>query len=157
MPCDKLTQQDLCGVRSFAEEEPLFGEYSSPFSVVAVIRRFPSDDEFRSEIKVRDLYNFRSRSYWLLRLENHDRKELVPLTEYTIEHILPQNENLSRAWRNALGEDWRQLRDTLLHTLGNLTLTAITPNIMIARSPRSAICRVDFERAHSGSTKCSVS
>ena len=72
---------------------------------------------------MRDLYNFRSRSYWLRRLENHDRKELVPLTEYTIEHILPQNENLSRAWRNALGEDWRQLRDTLLHTLGNLTLT----------------------------------
>ena len=45
---DKLTQQDLCGVRSFAEEGPLFGEYSSPFSVVTVIpaiserRRFPA-------------------------------------------------------------------------------------------------------------------
>ena len=28
-------------------------------------RRFPNDDEFRRELKVRDLYNFRSRSYWL--------------------------------------------------------------------------------------------
>ncbi|OWE35898.1 hypothetical protein A8M42_06415 [Escherichia coli] len=28
-------------------------------------RRFPNDDEFKRELKVRDLYNFRSRSYWL--------------------------------------------------------------------------------------------
>ena len=47
--------------------------------------------------KLKDLYNFRSRSYWLRRLENHDRKERVPVDEYTIEHILPQNENLSAA------------------------------------------------------------
>ena len=36
------------------------------------------------------LYNFRSRSYWLRRLENHGRKERVPVDEYTIEHILPK-------------------------------------------------------------------
>ena len=29
------------------------------------------------DVKVRDLYNFRSRSYWLRRLENHGRKERV--------------------------------------------------------------------------------
>ncbi len=66
-------------------------------------RRFPGDDEFQHEIKARDLYNFRSRSYWLRRLENHDRKELVSVDEYTIEHILPQNEHLSKAWQDALG------------------------------------------------------
>ena len=37
-------------------------------------RRFPSDEEFKREITLRDLYNFRSRSYWLRRIENHDRK-----------------------------------------------------------------------------------
>ena len=58
-------------------------------------RRFPTDDEFRRDLQTRDLYNFRSRSYWLRRLENHGRKERVPVDEYTIEHILPQNENLS--------------------------------------------------------------
>lgn len=86
-------------------------------------RRFPKDEEFQREIKVRDLYNFRSRSYWLRRLENHDRKERVPVDEYTIEHILPQNERLSDAWRVALGNDWRRVQETWLHTLGNLTLT----------------------------------
>jgi len=43
--------------------------------------------------------------------------------EHTIEHILPQNENLSKAWQDALGPEWERIRDTWLHTLGNLTLT----------------------------------
>lgn len=86
-------------------------------------RRFPNDDEFKRDIQTRDLYNFRSRSYWLRRMENHDRKERVPVDEYTIEHILPQNENLSAAWKAALGDDWTRIQETWLHTLGNLTLT----------------------------------
>lgn len=87
-------------------------------------RRFPTDDEFRRDLHTRDLYNFRSRSYWLRRLENYGRKERVVVDEYTIEHILPQNENLSPKWREALGSDWQRIQKTWLHTLGNLTLTA---------------------------------
>ena len=87
-------------------------------------RRLPSDDEFRRDFQTRDLYNFRIRSYFLRRLENHGRKERVAVDEYTIEHILPQNENLSPRWRDALGEEWQRIQQTWLHTLGNLTLTA---------------------------------
>lgn len=87
-------------------------------------RRFPTDDEFRRDLHTRDLYNFRSRSYWLRRLENYGRKERVVVDEYTIEHILPQNENLSPKWCEALGSDWQRIQKTWLHTLGNLTLTA---------------------------------
>jgi uncharacterized protein with ParB-like and HNH nuclease domain/predicted transport protein len=87
-------------------------------------RRFPGYEEFKRELCVRDLYNLRIRSYWLRRLENHDRKERVPVDQYTIEHILPQNENLSAEWREALGPDWKRIQETWLHTLGNLTLTA---------------------------------
>lgn len=86
-------------------------------------RRFPSDEEFRRDIQTRDLYKFRSRSYWLRRMENHGRKERIAVDEYTIEHILPQNENLSAAWRTALGPEWERVQQTWLHTLGNLTLT----------------------------------
>jgi uncharacterized protein with ParB-like and HNH nuclease domain/predicted transport protein len=86
-------------------------------------RRFPRDEEFKREIVVRDLYNFRNRSYWLRRLENHGREERVPVDEYTIEHIMPQNENLSVKWQEALGPDWQRVWETWLHTLGNLTLT----------------------------------
>ena len=45
------------------------------------------------------------------------------MAEYTIEHILPQNENLSKAWKEALKEEWERIRETWLHTLCNLTLT----------------------------------
>ena len=87
-------------------------------------RRFPNDADFRRDLQTRDLYNFRSRSYWLRRLENHGRKERIAPGDYTIEHILPQNEKLSAQWREALGSDWQRVQHDWLHTLGNLTLTA---------------------------------
>lgn len=86
-------------------------------------RRFPGDEEFKRELSTRDLYNFPRRSYWLRRLENHDRKERVPVDEYSVEHIMPQNENLSAMWREALGPEWQRVQETWLHTIGNLTLT----------------------------------
>ena len=85
-------------------------------------RRFPKDNEFFEEIQTKDLYSHRSR-YWLRKLENHDRKEQVNVNEYTVEHILPQNENLSKKWQQALGSEWKQIQEKYLHTLGNLTLT----------------------------------
>ena len=93
------------------------------FLLLPSYRRFPSDDEFKLKLQFKDLYNFRSRSYWLRRMENHNRKERVPVDEFTIEHILPQNENLSEQWKNDLGPDWERIKKTYLHTLGNLTLT----------------------------------
>ncbi|MHC1754112.1 MAG: DUF262 domain-containing protein [Methanosarcina sp.] len=86
-------------------------------------RRFPNNEEFRRELQNRDLYNFRSRSYWLRKLENYGRKERVQVDEFTIEHIMPQNENLPPAWKTELGSEWKRIHETWLHTLGNLTLT----------------------------------
>ncbi len=94
------------------------------FMLLPSYRRFPPDEEFKREITVRDLYNFRSRSYWLRRLENFNRKERVVVDEYTIEHIMPQKDELTPAWQSALGADWERVHATKLHTLGNLTLTA---------------------------------
>jgi len=93
------------------------------FLLLPTYRRFPTDEEFQREIKLRNLYQFRSRSYWLRRLENHGRKERVVIEDYTIEHILPQNEALSKEWQNELGPDWLSIQQKWLHTLGNLTLT----------------------------------
>jgi uncharacterized protein with ParB-like and HNH nuclease domain len=58
------------------------------FMTMPSYRRFPDDEEFRRAMAQRDLYNFRSRSYWLRRMENFDRKERVAVVEYTIEHIM---------------------------------------------------------------------
>ena len=93
-------------------------------------RRFPSDEEFRREIQIRNLYKFnKSCSYWLRRLENHQRKEPIAVADYTIEHILPQNPDLSAAWPEALGPDWAQVQEEWLHRLGNLTLTGYNPEL----------------------------
>lgn len=93
------------------------------FQLLRSYRRFPDDAEFGRELQRRDLYNFRSKSYWLRRLENHGRKEPVQIEELTVEHVMPQNEDLSPAWRHELGPEWERIHETWLHTLGNLTLT----------------------------------
>lgn len=87
-------------------------------------RRFPKDEEFRRSFKSKDLYNYYSRSYWLKKLENHDKKEKISIQEYSIEHILPQNEKLTKEWQIELGDNWKEIQTKYLHTLGNLTLTA---------------------------------
>jgi predicted transport protein len=56
-------------------------------------------------------------------MENYNRKERVNVEQYTIEHIMPQNPNLSEKWKEDLGSDWLRIHETWLHTLGNLTLT----------------------------------
>jgi len=93
------------------------------FMLLTSYKKFPADDEFKIHLSSKDLYNFRNRSYCLRRLENFGRKERVNVNDYTIEHIMPQNENLSEEWKNTLGENWQDIQAQWLHTLGNLTLT----------------------------------
>ena len=86
-------------------------------------RRFPKDEEFRAAFVVKDMYNFRSRNYLLRKLENYEQKELVNVESCTIEHIMPQNKQLSIEWQEELGPNWQEIHATYLHTIGNLTLT----------------------------------
>ncbi len=72
-------------------------------------RKLPNDIEFENALKVKDVYNFRTRNYLLESLENHKRKELVNAENYTIEHILPQNENVPIAWQQDLGENFKEV------------------------------------------------
>ncbi|WP_318471996.1 DUF262 and DUF1524 domain-containing protein [Photobacterium leiognathi] len=86
-------------------------------------RRFPSDSELNRCLQHKDMYNVRSRAYWLRRLENFDKKERISVENYTIEHVLPQNKKLSSQWQLALGDDWQSIQEEYVHTIGNLTLT----------------------------------
>ena len=108
------------------KKDRYFESLQVQFLVLPSYRRFPSDEEFHRILQNRDLYHFNNRSYWLRRLENNKRKpgERVLVNELTIEHIMPQNQNLSTKWREDLGNDWQRIQQTWLHTLGNLTLTA---------------------------------
>jgi uncharacterized protein with ParB-like and HNH nuclease domain/predicted transport protein len=91
--------------------------------------RMPGDAEFRREFVVKDVYNFRSRNYLLRKLENFDRKELVDVDSYTIEHVMPQNPDLSPEWQQELGPEWKAVQERGLHTIGNLTLTGYNPEL----------------------------
>jgi uncharacterized protein with ParB-like and HNH nuclease domain/predicted transport protein len=122
IPTNSLNKTFASFAKSIIKENYL-ESVKAHFNKMTSYRRFPNDEEFITELKCRDLYNFRSRSYWLKRLENHDRKEQVNVSEYTIEHILPQNNNLNHDWRQALGPDWEKIQQKYVHTLGNLTLT----------------------------------
>ncbi len=122
IPTNSLNKT-FAGLSRTLNKDRYLESVQAAFLLLPSYRRFPSCEEFQRDIKVRDLYNFRSRSYWLRRLENHDRKERVVVEDYTIEHILPQNEALSKAWQAELGADWQRVQQDWLHTLGNLTLT----------------------------------
>jgi len=122
IPTNSLNKT-FAGMSRALKKDRYLESVQAAFLLLPSYRRFPSDDEFQRDVKVRDLYNFRSRSYWLRRLENHGRKERVMVEDYTIEHILPQNEALSKEWQAELGTDWQRIQQDWLHTLGNLTLT----------------------------------
>lgn len=87
------------------------------------IYRFAHDDEFRDELFRRDCYNMRTCHYLLERLENYNNREPTDTSGYSVEHVLPQNENLRAEWKKMLGDDWKAIQATWLHRLGNLTLT----------------------------------
>lgn len=122
IPTNSLNKT-FAGMSRTLKKDRYLESVQAAFLLLPSYRRFPSDDEFQRDVKVRDLYNFRSRSYWLRRLENHGRKERVMVEDYTIEHILPQNEALSKEWQAELGTEWQRAQQDWLHTLGNLTLT----------------------------------
>lgn len=105
-------------------------------SVVAFFRtresykEFPTDKTFSDCMLLRDCYNSRNRIRYILRkLETFDNKTYINMENFTIEHIMPQNENLCLEWQNDLGENWQEIQKKYLHTIGNLTLTAYNPEM----------------------------
>lgn len=113
----------FAGMNKYIVKEEYLESVQAHFLNLTSYQRFPDDDEFRRDFEYRDLYQFRRNKYYLRRLENYEHKEKIQLDEYTIEHIMPQNENLSNEWKDELGPDWEDIQKRYLHTLGNLTLT----------------------------------
>ena len=83
----------------------------------------PSDRDFMLALKERNLYRKNALCKYLLSSIENQGKEVVLTDNLSIEHIMPQNKNLSTSWQKMLGENWVEVRDRYLHTLGNLTLT----------------------------------
>ena len=94
--------------------------------------RYPTDEEFMSELMKRDVYSLKSKNriHLFERLENYNNREKVDVENLieaqkeglTFEHIMPQT--LTPAWRKDLGEGHTQIHEQYLNALGNITLTA---------------------------------
>ena len=123
-----------------------YNNYSDKLSFVLLRKqgsgRFPSDEEFLSELKNRNLYDSTVRRviwYIFSRLENEGTLETKDVWkhlengEYSIEHIMPQT--LSDTWKADIGEDWEIIHETWRNRLGNLTVVAAPYNSMFSNNP----------------------
>lgn len=112
--------------RVFQQEEYKAQYYNSVVSFMQQMTSrdvIPADDDFRYSLIHNNLYQKHALCrYLLIEIENQG-KEKVQTDNLSIEHVMPQNKNLSTAWQKMLGANWAEDKEKWLHTLGNLTLT----------------------------------
>lgn len=83
--------------------------------------RMPTNKEFEDALIYKQLYKKNICKYLLSVIENSS-KEHIDVSNLTIEHILPQKENAA-VWKKEVGDDYSNVYEIYLHTLGNLTIT----------------------------------
>ena len=91
--------------------------------------RIPDDEDFTNSLKYNNLYKKNALcKYLLLSIENSGKEKLLS-DNLTIEHVLPRNRSLPRAWQKMLGDEWVDIQIKYLNTLGNLTLTGFNSEL----------------------------
>lgn len=84
--------------------------------------RLPNDLELGRALEAMNFYNFRYCKFYLSLIEEHITRSRPDLADekLQIEHIMPKT--LNEAWQIELGENYEQVHQELLNTIGNLTL-----------------------------------
>ncbi|WRC66401.1 DUF262 and DUF1524 domain-containing protein [Helicobacter pylori] len=106
------------------QKNEYFKSLKAHFGSLTEKQRFPKNDEFKDCFITIDFYKFKKNKYFFERLENFG-KEPVNTKGLTIEHIMPQE--LTEEWERDLGENFQEIHNKYLHTIGNLTLTGYNP------------------------------
>ena len=85
--------------------------------------RLPNDLELERHLTTMNFYNFAYCKYFLALVEEKLTKHRPDIKNdtLTIEHIMPQT--LNNEWKKELGSNYQDYYETLLHNIGNLTLT----------------------------------
>jgi hypothetical protein len=157
-----LSREDLCGclrdLVSFVLHRVVCGENSRSHNkwfveAITVIHsnprvelqnywlnhRWPDETTVRQRLPGFELYHRESTKARVILEgleESFGHRERANLSTLTIEHVMPQtitNNKNGKAWKEMLGVEWEQTHETLLHTLGNLTLTGY--NTELSNSP----------------------
>lgn len=105
------------------------------FLMCSGYREFPDNDKFIAAFVSKDIYKMQINKFILSHLENYDNQGPINESRYSIEHIMPQNSNLSQEWQIMLGDNWRDVQKIYLHTVGNLTLTPPEYNSAMSDRP----------------------
>lgn len=90
---------------------------------------WPKDSEFRTQILALPLYKMAlDKCRFVLETleEDFNHPEQVIFDNLWVEHIMPKT--LGADWQTYLGKEWETVHDNFVHTLGNLTLIAPSPN-----------------------------
>ncbi|GAA7113089.1 DUF262 and DUF1524 domain-containing protein [Helicobacter pylori] len=104
------------------QKDEYFKSLKAHFGSLTNNQRFPNNDEFKDRFITINFYNLKEKKKYLFeRLENFDTKEPVNTKGLTTEHIMPQT--LTEEWEKDLGENFQEIHDKYLHTIGNLTKT----------------------------------
>lgn len=156
--CGQLSETDLDGclldLVSFVLRRSICGESTRQYNkwfieAITVIkenprqdleqywlrRRWPDDATVKQRLPDFPLYHRESRKARVILEaieENYGHKEKVELDGLSIEHVMPQSiggNAAGRSWKTMLGDDWEAVHETLLHTIGNLTLTGYNPDL----------------------------
>lgn len=95
----------------------------------SVSGRFPTDEEFSTAFRTRNMYNIVAawRGYIYDVMENGDSRDVRDVAralasgDISVEHVMPQT--LTDAWRSELGPNAESIHSIWLHRMGNLTVT----------------------------------
>jgi len=137
-----VLRRSICGESTrqynkyFVEAIPLLGnEPRKNLQAYLLARRWPDDNSLRQRLMDFPLYrreSYKARVILEALEENHKHKEQADLSKLSIEHVLPQtitNNAAGKSWKQMLGDNWQELHERYLHTLGNLTLTGYNPDL----------------------------
>ncbi|WRC66790.1 DUF262 and DUF1524 domain-containing protein [Helicobacter pylori] len=113
------------------QKDEYFKSLKAHFLLLKNNQRFPENDEFKEEFMRKNFCNFKLNIYFFNRMENFDTKEPVNTKGLTVEHIMPQtlteDTEDTKEWKRDLGENFKEIHDKYLHTIGNLTKTGYNP------------------------------
>ena len=102
-------------------------------------QRMPNDEEMISKLHETPIYGKDFARLLLDRIEAHENKDYSHSHNHSIEHVMPQtiqshddlyartdlteDQKEKLDWETDLGENWQQIHQKYLNTIGNLTLT----------------------------------
>lgn len=95
-----------------------------------VSQRFPNNEEFENALITKEVYKLqtKNKNFLLESLDSYNSDyRIEDFEKLSIDHFMPQT--LKKEWKDRLGENWKEIHDKYVHTLGNLQYTFNNPEM----------------------------